>query len=114
MHRWLLLLLPLHVLASKDKLLGVSPELSARYVPSKKGSAEVWQCLDGSKSIDWSAVNDDYCDCSDGSDEPGTLLNYCHVIPSLNSGRQEPVPARIADFGARIKDTLERTFPARE
>ena len=71
MHRWLLLLLPLHVLASKDRPHGVSPQLAARYVPTKKGSVEVWQCLDGSKSIDWSAVNDDYCDCPDGSDEPG-------------------------------------------
>ncbi|EJF63088.1 endoplasmic reticulum protein [Dichomitus squalens LYAD-421 SS1] len=72
MHPWLLLLLPLHVLASKDRLLGVSPDLVARYVPTKKGSAETWQCLDGSKTIDWSSVNDDYCDCADGSDEPGT------------------------------------------
>ena len=71
MHPWLLLLLPLYVLASKPRPLGVSPELAARYVPTKKGSAETWQCLDGSKTIDWSSVNDDYCDCADGSDEPG-------------------------------------------
>ncbi|RPD62087.1 endoplasmic reticulum protein [Lentinus tigrinus ALCF2SS1-7] len=98
MNPWLLLLLPLHVLASKGHLKGVSPELAARYVPTKKGSAETWQCLDGSKSIDWTAVNDDYCDCPDGSDEPGTgacpnssfyCVNEGHIgslIPSSRVG----------------------------
>ncbi|XP_032533490.1 glucosidase 2 subunit beta [Chiroxiphia lanceolata] len=29
-----------------------------------------FRCLDGSATIDFSWVNDDYCDCGDGSDEP--------------------------------------------
>jgi len=32
-------------------------------------------CLDGSSTMDFSHVNDDYCDCEgDGSDEPGVYV----------------------------------------
>ena len=38
------------------------------YTPHSDGQ---WECLDKSKKIPFTAINDDYCDCPDGSDEPG-------------------------------------------
>ncbi|KAH9938712.1 endoplasmic reticulum protein [Fomitopsis serialis] len=94
---WLVLILPIPALAGIEKTRGVPPSLTSRYQSPGSDSA-LWSCLDGSKSIPWSAVNDDYCDCSDGSDEPGTgacpnSLFYCvnegHIgslIPSTRVG----------------------------
>ncbi|KAJ3857201.1 glucosidase II beta subunit-like-domain-containing protein [Lentinula lateritia] len=67
---WLLLLpLPLPALGAVGKTLGIAPHLVSKYVPSR---SDTWTCLDGSKEIPWDYVNDDSCDCADGSDEPGT------------------------------------------
>jgi len=53
---------------SGPEVKGVHPSLYPKYIPTPSG---LWSCLDGSYSIPWSALNDDYCDCLDGSDEPG-------------------------------------------
>ncbi|KAH9950157.1 endoplasmic reticulum protein [Amylocystis lapponica] len=101
---WILLVLPIPALAAVPGTHGVSPVLLSRYVPSGSRSSARWSCLDGSKQIAWSAVNDDYCDCPDGSDEPGTgacpntefyCVNTGHIgtfIPStrVNDGLCEP------------------------
>ncbi|XP_028405405.1 glucosidase 2 subunit beta-like [Dendronephthya gigantea] len=50
-----------------SNVLGVSPNRLPFYDPSKD-----FTCLDGSRLLRFSSVNDDYCDCADGSDEPGT------------------------------------------
>ena len=49
------------------QLRGLNPELRDYYDLSK----ETFVCLDGLKTFPVSYVNDDYCDCFDGSDEPG-------------------------------------------
>ena len=50
-------------------MLGVAPSEVANYQPNPMG---LFACLDGEMRVAWASVNDDFCDCSDGSDEPGT------------------------------------------
>jgi len=70
---WLLLLPLLLPVAALDKTYGVRPDLVTKYAPLASGN---WKCLDGSKEIPWTFVNDDSCDCPDGSDEPGLVFMY--------------------------------------
>jgi protein kinase C substrate 80K-H len=51
-----------------QRLRGVSITKSSFYV-AQNGK---FSCLDGSMQIPFDQVNDDFCDCKDGSDEPGT------------------------------------------
>ncbi|XP_014208611.1 glucosidase 2 subunit beta [Copidosoma floridanum] len=47
---------------------GVPASKAALYDPTKP----TFECLYNNDSIDFKMVNDDFCDCEDGSDEPGT------------------------------------------
>lgn len=94
------------------QIRGVHPSLLSQY----KFKGSTWTCLDGNKTIPWSAVNDDYCDCIDGSDEPGTSACsgntfYCanegHIgasIPSsrVNDGLCEPACCDGSDEAAGV------------
>lgn len=51
------------------RTLGLDPDLEARYIMDSQG---MFTCLGTSQLIPYSMVNDDYCDCEDGSDEPST------------------------------------------
>ncbi|GMH32233.1 hypothetical protein BSKO_00067 [Bryopsis sp. KO-2023] len=53
---------------SGSNIRGLAPDLRQKYSNSKGEFA----CFDGVGVVPFDAVNDDYCDCQDGSDEPGT------------------------------------------
>ena len=62
-----LVLALLPALAACGAIMGLDPALQARYQPVDGNFA----CLDGKQTIPFARVNDEYCDCTDGSDEPG-------------------------------------------
>ncbi|KAL5226423.1 hypothetical protein ABZP36_014688 [Zizania latifolia] len=62
----LLLLLLAGAAGAAPPLVGVYPQDEAYFAP------EVIACRDGSGSFPKSRLNDGYCDCADGTDEPGT------------------------------------------
>ncbi|XP_075678928.1 glucosidase 2 subunit beta isoform X2 [Dermatophagoides pteronyssinus] len=74
---------------------GTTEVLRPRGVPLTKKSfydpGKDFQCLDGSATIPFLLVNDDYCDCDDGSDEPGTSACSNGVFHCSNIGFVEKI-----------------------
>ncbi|KYN00477.1 PREDICTED: glucosidase 2 subunit beta [Cyphomyrmex costatus] len=66
--------------------------LQIRGIPVAKNSLyrpdRDFECLDGSRLISFTRVNDDYCDCGDGSDEPGTAACTNGVFYCENTGHK--------------------------
>ncbi|XP_075216833.1 glucosidase 2 subunit beta [Lycorma delicatula] len=65
------------------RLRGVSISKLVLYDPLKD-----FTCFDGSHVIPFKYVNDDYCDCNDGSDEPGTSACPNGWFHCTNTGHQ--------------------------
>ncbi|KAL2443765.1 hypothetical protein ABEF95_012011 [Exophiala dermatitidis] len=67
---------------------GVGPEFAKFY---KKTPSDTFTCISNpSITIPFSRVNDDFCDCPDGSDEPGTAA--CSYLSQLSPPQYHPGP----------------------
>lgn len=78
-------------------VIGVAPADMARYA----GASGTFTCADGSATVPLDHVNDDYCDCHDGSDEPGTSACSAGRFYCENRGY---FGAHI--FSSRVRDGL--------
>lgn len=74
---------------------GVSISMASFY----SGQSENFSCLDSSRVIPFHYVNDDYCDCLDGSDEPGTSACINGNFHCTNAGY---IPTNIPS--SRVND----------
>lgn len=80
--------------------LGVDPKNAARF------QGETFVCDGGAVSLDFSRVNDDYCDCADGADEPGTSACSSGSFHCRNRGHQ-PVNVPSSRVGDGICDCCD-------
>ena len=95
----LLLALPAHGVDQQSR--GIDPRSAEPYASTPPG---VFRCLSGKHTIPFTQLNDDYCDCPDGSDEPGT--SACSAVPTapgffcLNEGHAGIwiKSSRVGDF----------------
>ncbi|KAI4368565.1 hypothetical protein MLD38_017109 [Melastoma candidum] len=76
---------------------GVSPE-DLKYFKSK---GDVIDCKDGSRKFSRAQLNDDFCDCADGTDEPGTSACPGSKFYCRNAGH---VPVFL--FSSRVNDGI--------
>lgn len=89
MRRWFTLVSTslIFAVSSASILLPTSPFLGVSPQDEKYFASEVIACKDGSKVFSRDRLNDGFCDCVDGTDEPGTSACpeskfYCRNIGS--------------------------------
>ncbi|KAK4791123.1 hypothetical protein SAY86_031536 [Trapa natans] len=79
-----------------DQFLGISPEDVVYYK-----SSDFIKCKDGSKKFSKVQLNDDFCDCPDGTDEPGTSACPSAKFYCRNAGHTGTLL-----FSSRVNDGI--------
>ncbi|XP_076882917.1 glucosidase 2 subunit beta-like [Bidens hawaiensis] len=85
---------------SSNDLLGVAPE-DEKYYKGLWTSSGTVKCRDGSRAFTKAQLNDDFCDCFDGTDEPGTSACPTGKFYCRNAGHKA-----LTIFSSRINDGI--------
>jgi protein kinase C substrate 80K-H len=80
-----------------ESVRGVAPENLPLYQVSS--GQTTWKCRHSNQHIPVAAINDDYCDCEDGSDEPGTSACPNSTFYCKNTGH---IPSYV--LSSRVND----------
>jgi len=91
----LLFVVAVRQVSAGSKTRGISPQ-DLEYFDS----ATIW-CKDGTKSFPWERLNDNFCDCADGTDEPGTSACLEGKFYCKDTGI---TPRRV--FSSRVNDGI--------
>ncbi|XP_039034351.1 glucosidase 2 subunit beta-like isoform X3 [Hibiscus syriacus] len=83
--------------APKHPFHGISPQDLNYY----KSSSDIIKCKDGSGKFSKSQLNDDFCDCPDGTDEPGTSACPAAKFYCQNAGHVSQF-----FFSSRVNDGI--------
>lgn len=92
--------IPAKIQFQKPGILGTHEYQGDLYKPNEKGQ---FVCFVSMEEIEFNRVNDDYCDCQDGSDEPGT--NACSngqffcTLQADNKGFHKIIPSSKVNDG---------------
>ncbi|XP_071706101.1 glucosidase 2 subunit beta-like isoform X3 [Rutidosis leptorrhynchoides] len=101
------ILLVRSAVVKSEYIIGVPPQDEEYYkgllllYSSSSSSEGSIKCKDGSKTFTHSQLNDDFCDCSDGTDEPGTSACPSGKFYCRNAGH---IPLSL--FSSRVNDGI--------
>lgn len=96
----MILLFSLAAVIGVEKIRGVSPANAGQYRRAISHRKNTFTCFDKSKTIPLERVNDGYCDCPDGSDEPGTNACGTGEFYCRNTGSvAKVIPKWLVDDG---------------
>lgn len=96
------------VFCDKPILRGIDPTRAQLYANKN----DKFTCFDGKKTIKYTQLNDDYCDCEDASDEPGTAACTSGRFFCINAGHKSLVipSSRVNDGICDCCDASDEYF----